>query len=149
LLRALWTDATVEFSGAQHTLHDAGLRPMPQQRPIPLWIGANAEPAVRRAGRLADGLFVNFAAGPRAERSLATVRDALADAGRDPTTFGINGSIALEGSDPAAWRHEYAWWRTRGATQVTLSPPDGLTGVDAILERLRAGFEALRYTPDE
>jgi len=54
LLRELWTKPSVTFDGTWHHVDRAGLNPMPVQRPIPLWMGADREPAIRRAARLAE-----------------------------------------------------------------------------------------------
>src|SRR5579883_498792 len=55
VLRKLWTEPLVTFRGKDHVISNAGLNPMPIQRPIPIWFGGAAEPALRRAARLADG----------------------------------------------------------------------------------------------
>ncbi len=68
LMRALWTRELVTFNGRWHTVTDAGLNPMPVQRPIPMWIGggpgsvlatstAGADRVLRRVARMADGWF--------------------------------------------------------------------------------------------
>src|SRR6476646_10352172 len=40
LLRLLWTQPVVDFKGKWDTIPQAGLNPLPVQRPIPIWIGA-------------------------------------------------------------------------------------------------------------
>src|SRR4029453_13337251 len=57
LLRALWTEPAVTFNGRWHAVADAGLNPLPVQRPIPIWIGGYSEVTLQRAARLADGYF--------------------------------------------------------------------------------------------
>ena len=42
LLRRLWTEQTVTFSGPYDRITGAGLAPMPVQRPIPVWFGAQS-----------------------------------------------------------------------------------------------------------
>lgn len=42
----------------------AGLSPLPVQRPIPVWIGANSPRSYKRVGRIADGWFPMVAPGP-------------------------------------------------------------------------------------
>ena len=37
LLRRLWTAPLVSFDGKWHTIPDAGINPLPLQRPIPVW----------------------------------------------------------------------------------------------------------------
>ena len=72
VLRALWAEPVVRFAGRWHTIDDAGINPLPP-RPIPLWIGASADAALDRAGRLGDGWFPQRAPrrpGPRYGRAL-------------------------------------------------------------------------------
>ena len=46
----------------------AGINPLPVQRPIPVWMGGGAEPVLRRIARLADGWFPQFRPGPMRRR---------------------------------------------------------------------------------
>jgi len=55
VLRRLWTEPSVTFEGTWQHIDRAGLNPLPVQRPIPLWMGADTEPAIRRVARLALG----------------------------------------------------------------------------------------------
>src|SRR6478752_6945162 len=57
LLRRLWTEPSLTFEGEFERVTGAGLAPLPVQRPIPVWIGAQSPRAYERAGRLADGWF--------------------------------------------------------------------------------------------
>ena len=41
LLRRLWTERSVTFSGEYEQVTAAGLAPLPVQRPIPVWFGAS------------------------------------------------------------------------------------------------------------
>ena len=56
-MRRLWTEPVFDYEGRWHTITAAGINPLPVQRPIPIWIGASAERALRRAAELADGFF--------------------------------------------------------------------------------------------
>ena len=69
LLRRLWTEQTVTFSGTFDRITGAGLAPIPVQRPIPVWAGAQSPRAYRRAGRLADGWFPQMAPGPQLDEA--------------------------------------------------------------------------------
>jgi probable F420-dependent oxidoreductase len=60
LLRLLWTQERVSFEGKWHTIPDAGINPLPVQRPIPIWIGGSAEAVIERTGRMADGWLPQF-----------------------------------------------------------------------------------------
>jgi alkanesulfonate monooxygenase SsuD/methylene tetrahydromethanopterin reductase-like flavin-dependent oxidoreductase (luciferase family) len=57
VLRKLWTQELVTFEGRWHKITDAGLNPLPIQRPIPLWFGGGADAVLERVGRLGDGWF--------------------------------------------------------------------------------------------
>lgn len=91
LMKALWTQPRVTFDGEFWQLSDAAMEPKPAQKPHPpLWFGANAEPALRRAVRLGDGFFgAGSAPTARFADQVQVVRAALAQAGRDPAAFPI------------------------------------------------------------
>jgi probable F420-dependent oxidoreductase len=91
LMKALWSQPRVTFDGEFWQLSDAAMEPKPAQKPHPpLWFGANAEPALRRAVRLGDGFFgAGSAPTARFADQVQTVRAALAEAGRDPAGFPI------------------------------------------------------------
>src|SRR4029077_19378899 len=61
LLRKLFTDPLVDFSGRFHRVDRAALNPQPT-RPIPIWLGGSSEAAFDRAARIADG-FILLAGG--------------------------------------------------------------------------------------
>src|SRR5215510_1422288 len=59
-IKRLWTEDTVDMVGSHFTLDGASVGTKPLQRPHPpVWIGANADPAIRRAARLGDCWYVN------------------------------------------------------------------------------------------
>jgi alkanesulfonate monooxygenase SsuD/methylene tetrahydromethanopterin reductase-like flavin-dependent oxidoreductase (luciferase family) len=58
-IRRLWTEDTVSMTGSHFELDDVGLGIRPVQDPHPpIWVGANADPAIRRAARLGDCWYV-------------------------------------------------------------------------------------------
>ena len=79
------------------SLHDGRLTPPPVQAPIPLWVGGKGGPRLLRlAARAATGWNVVWRIAPADYAGrLQGVRDACADAGRDPATFGL--SVGLYG----------------------------------------------------
>lgn len=116
LLRRLWSEPELTFSGRDHAIPAAGLRPLPGRR-IPIWIGATADAGLRRAARIADGWQSELGLGPEAEANVHKLRGYLREAGRDPAGFGIAGEVGTgaEGVDAAAG------WRARGATHVSVT----------------------------
>jgi len=58
-IRRLWTEDRVTMTGSHFVLDDVGLGMRPVQDPHPpIWVGANADPAIRRAARLGDCWYV-------------------------------------------------------------------------------------------
>ncbi|HYM16820.1 MAG TPA: LLM class F420-dependent oxidoreductase [Dehalococcoidia bacterium] len=121
LLRRLWTEELVDFDGRYHTVHQAGLRPLPVQRPIPVWMGGMAEAAVKRAARIADGWFPQFQPGPQAADSIERLHGYLAAAGRSPADFGIEGRISIFNTPEAQWPQALDGWRGLGASHVSVN----------------------------
>ncbi|WP_019633888.1 TIGR03619 family F420-dependent LLM class oxidoreductase [Actinomadura atramentaria] len=86
VVRELWAHGTAEFHGRFYDFPPIAVGPAPVQRPgPPLLLGGTADAALRRAGRIADGWISSSRADLTAiGRSVGVVRDAAADAGRDP-----------------------------------------------------------------
>jgi len=59
-LKRLWTEDTVSMKGSHFELIEASCCPKPLQKPHPpIWIGANANVAIKRAARLGDCWYIN------------------------------------------------------------------------------------------
>ena len=58
LMNRLWTEENVSFEGDYYAVDDVTINPRPREKP-PVWVAANAEPAVRRAARVGDAWFAN------------------------------------------------------------------------------------------
>ena len=136
LLRMLWTQDVVDFTGRWHRVAHAGLNPLPVQRPIPVWFGAGRgsnpippEPVLRRIGRLADGWFPSFPPGAAGQGAIKRVQDYALEAGRDPASIGIEGRIDI-GPDtgPEDWVTEVKAWEELGASHLGV----GVRGTQAI-----------------
>ena len=121
LMRALWTKELVTFQGQWHRVPDAGINPLPVQRPIPVWMGGESEVVVRRAARLADGWMPHFRPGPDAQAIVDRLHGHIKEAGRDPGTFGIEGRMTLAQVPPGQRTKEIAEWRAmRGITHLCI-----------------------------
>ena len=68
VLRALWTQPVVTFNGRWHQIEEAGINPLPIQRPIPIWFGGSADTVLKRVARLGDGWLPLGKADARAPR---------------------------------------------------------------------------------
>ena len=144
LMRRIWTSDLVTFAGKYHHLDDAGINPLPVQRPIPVWFGGGADRVLRRIGRMADGWFANtsrrsaarvgippFSPDESGRERLAVIAGAAREAGRDPAEIGVEVRIELAGRTPECAAEEVDLWRSVG----------GVT--HAQFTTMRAGLEDL------
>jgi probable F420-dependent oxidoreductase len=144
LLRQLWTESTVIHTGRYERVTGAGLAPLPLQRPIPIWFGAQSEAALRRAGRLADGWFPQAAPGPNLDRAKALVEAGARTADRDPTTLGMEGRVSWGPGGVAELVDQAGSWGQAGATQLSINTMKaGLLSVEDHLAVLASSAAAL------
>ena len=121
LLRQLWTNELVDFDGKYHTVHGAGINPLPVQRPIPVWMGGTAEPVLQRIARVADGWFPQFAPGAESAETIERLRGYIRDAGRRTEDVGIEGRINMARTPEDGWGAALEGWRELGATHVSFN----------------------------
>jgi probable F420-dependent oxidoreductase len=147
LLRALWTEPVITFKGQWHTVEDAGLNPLPVQRPIPIWIGGYSDVTLRRVARLADGYFP--AGGPAEDKvrgAIEQLHGYLREAGRDVGSFGLDPRLSLGQVPEDGWADFVEGWRALGATHLSISTMGmGLTSPQGHIDALRRAKEALGF----
>lgn len=144
LLRAFWTERSVSHQGRFDKVIGAGLAPRPVQRPIPIWLGGQSEPAYRRIGRLADGWFPQVQPGPDLDRARAVIAQAALGAGREPSVLGMEGRIGFEADGADAVLQQVHRWEEVGATHVSVNTMGaGLSGVDGHQKALSVIAEGL------
>ena len=138
VLRELWSKPLVTFVGQYHTIDDAGINPLPVQRPIPIWFGGMAEAVLRRMARLGDGWMPRPLPPEEGEPLVERLRDYLEAAGRDPQHFGIDVRINMQQMPRSTWAAYAEGWRSLGATHISLNTMGvGLNTLEARLEALR------------
>jgi probable F420-dependent oxidoreductase len=121
VMRALWTKELVTLQGQWHRITDAGINPLPNRRPIPIWMGGESEVVVRRAARLADGWMPHFRPGAEAQAIVDRLHGYIKEAGRDPAKFGIEGRMTLLQVPPEQRVKELTAWRAmRGITHLCI-----------------------------
>jgi probable F420-dependent oxidoreductase len=144
LMRRLWTEQTVTFDGEHDRVTGAGLAPLPVQRPIPVWFGAQSRRAYIRAGQLADGWFPQMEPGPRLDEAKAIVERAAVEAGRDPASLGMEGRVSWREGGAEQVADRVGRWRDAGATHVSVNTMGaGLAAVDDHLSALAEAAAAL------
>jgi probable F420-dependent oxidoreductase len=97
LLPQAWTGQPFTHQGRVYSFPELAVRPAPSAS-IPILVGGGAEPAIRRAARVADGVFSNASANGFL-RQLEWIRDECDRIGKDPSDLRIiHYSVILPGS---------------------------------------------------
>lgn len=144
VLRALFTQESVTFHGRWHHIEAAGINPLPVQRPIPIWIGGDVEPTLRRVGALGDGWFPQIPPDQSAQMALARLRDYARAAGRDPDRIGIEPRLHIANTTPEDWVRVVDAWRALGATHLSLlTMRAGLPSPQAHIDAIRRFKDAV------
>ncbi len=145
VMRALWTNDLVTFEGKWHRITDAGINPLPVQRPIPIWMGGYVDPVLRRIGRMADGWVMVGGPGKDVKEQVERVRQYAREAGRDPASIGIQGGLRYGDRNPEEWRADLATWESVGATHVAVGTRGfGLASTSAHIDALREVKQELK-----
>ncbi len=143
LIRRLWTETGVNFQGRHFTVTDVSLpvNTFPSPMP-PIWVGAEVEPAIRRAGRLGDAwLPADTSSISLLRADYEVYRQALEQAGRRleelerplmRETFVLDdGRSARETFAPYVVQKYREYWRM-GAPQLRAEFPDENFGFDEL-----------------
>jgi probable F420-dependent oxidoreductase len=129
VLRLLWTQPSAAFDGRWHHIDRAGINPLPVRRPIPLWMGADSEPGIRRAARLADGFFSHFTPNDEGKALAARFWEWVKEAGREPAKVGLECRLGARMTDDEL-RSAAPTFREMGATDLEFNT-------------MRAGFRSV------
>ncbi len=122
VLRLLWTQPSVTFHGRWHTLDGVGINPLPDQRPIPIWLGGAADAVLNRVARLADGWYPpSSLPEDRLKDSIVRLHACASRAGRDPASIGIEGIVRLRDRTMDECIDNVRMWQRLGACRVTFN----------------------------
>lgn len=121
VMRLLWKYPLVTFRGEHHTISDAGLNPLPVQRPIPVWAGGYAEAALRRIARIADGWMAGTMQMEPLRAAVTTMRQYVEEAGRPTKDFGIDLRLSMKDSPEGDWQAILQQCRDLQATHVSIN----------------------------
>jgi probable F420-dependent oxidoreductase len=142
LLRRLFTEPVVDFSGRFHRVDRASLMPKPA-RPIPIWLGGHGEVAFDRAARLADGFIFFGGKSDQVVDDWKRLSDRVGALGRSVDEFGADWVVLSRGSvgDLTA---EIDAWREAGGTHVSVDTMGrGLDSADGHIDYLASVADAL------
>lgn len=145
LMRSLWSGEVVDFDGEFHRVDRAALNPVPAE-PIPVWFGAVAPAALKRAAQLGDGIL--FGGSPSMCGDMfETVKVELAAAGRASAAYGAEAMIDFSYGEEKCLA-EVEQWREAGGTHLSVramdttawvmgGEPVGYTGLQSYIDALR------------
>lgn len=130
LMQELWTKPLVVFEGKYHKVSDAGINPLPVQKPIPLWFGGYVDATFRRVARYGDGWFPGRQSPESARPAVDKMRRYMEDEGRDPSTLGLAPWLSASSLSNDQWLAAANGWKKLGATHIAI-------------ETMRCGYENL------
>ena len=142
LLRRLWSEPLIDFTGTFDRIDRAALNPRPR-RTIPIWLGAFSDVALRRAAALGDGFI--FADGAADAFQLAPrLRQFLKEAGRPEQGFGLHCNMLMAKS-PQAVIDTASRWRDIGGTHASVvTMGQNFTTIDQHIDYMRTVADAVR-----
>ena len=136
VLRELFTKPLVTFEGRWHHIPDAGLNPMPVQRPIPIWLGGREDRVLDRVARLGDGWMTNFRSVQDAKPYFERFHGALDEQKRSRDKCPVEARISYGDGNPDTWRVWMKEWQALGATYISLNTMGA--GFKSAAEHIRA-----------
>ena len=148
LLRRYWTEPLVTFTGVWETVSDAGIAPLPVQRPIPIWFGGNADTVLRRMARLGDGWMPPHRTPQDAAPALDRLESYLAENGRSRDDFGFEPRLHWRLGSLDTLLELARAWQEAGATHISINTMDaGFTSPQQHLTALQAFSEGMGLAP--
>ena len=121
MMRLLWTREVVSYEGKYHRIDEAGINPLPVQRPIPVWMGARADVGLRRTARVADGWFPLGPLDDKMREAIKRLRGYVEEAGRAPESVGIEARLDVGRVPQEEWIAQTEAWRSLGATHISVN----------------------------
>ncbi|GAB0103790.1 LLM class F420-dependent oxidoreductase [Nocardia sp. JMUB6875] len=148
-MRALWTESPATFLGKHVSFDKQFCLPQPE-RSIPIVLGGNSAPAVRRAAKVGDGWFPYTISAEDFARGADKIREIGAAAGRSEDAVEMTiwpGSFDFMREFEADYVRPYV---TAGASRIVLTPPmfgpesllNGVENLATYVDRYRNEVEA-------
>jgi probable F420-dependent oxidoreductase len=155
IIKLLWTEPKASFQGRYWNFKDVSMEPKPLQKPhLPIIFGGHHENALRRAVKYANGwMGAGSSSSGSFIRESARIRDMLAEARRDPTTFHFAKRvyIAVDNDEARAERRIREWFGGR-YKNADLGPKVSIWGsaakcTEKIQEIVNAGAQQIVFNP--
>jgi probable F420-dependent oxidoreductase len=142
LLRRLFTEDVVDFSGRFDRIDRVALVPKPAH-PIPIWLGGSSEAAYDRAARLADGFIFIGGDIDHTIDAWKRLRDRVRSHGRSVEAFGAEYVLRPQSPPRDLTAEIDAWCETGGTHFSVVTMGLGLDTVDGHIDYLASVANAL------
>jgi probable F420-dependent oxidoreductase len=110
VLRRAWTGERFSFEGGHYRCDRVLVTPRPfREDGVPIYIGGMTEPAIRRAGRIADGYIRTRSNSNTWREALSLAEDGAREAGKDPSQLGY-----AQLQNAFVWDDAESGWQTVG-----------------------------------
>lgn len=148
---ALWTQERPEFQGEFVSFSDVGFAPKPVQGPkLPIWLGGDAEPVLKRVARFGDGWSPFRTPPEKFPECLDFIKSQPEYDGRPIEMFfalemlnvGAHHEILDDPRAPGTRStqliiDQIGWLKELGITETIVPLPPGIAGMDDYVDRLR------------
>lgn len=115
ILRGIWAAGRLAYAGRYYSFPEMTSYPMPVQAGgPPIWFGAFAEPALKRAAELGDGWFGAGGKVEKVTKRLTKMRDFVRERGKKDFALSVS-------CDPGISPEEVEHFRQAGATHLNLT----------------------------
>ncbi|HEY4035182.1 MAG TPA: LLM class F420-dependent oxidoreductase [Ktedonobacteraceae bacterium] len=143
VMRQLWSQQVISYQGKYHTINAAGLNPLPVHHSIPIWTGGSADVLLRRTARLADGWFPQGKPNDQMRETIKRLHDYIREAGRDPSSVGIEARVNASDGNPDEWLRQTEAWQALGATHIAINTMNVGFTPDQHIEAIRRYKEVI------
>ena len=155
VMKALWHQSPASFTGQFWKVDGEAVSPQPVQQPHPpVWFGGRHSDALKRAVRLGDGwMGAGSTTTEEFKGHVGVLRETLAHAGRDPSTFAISKRVYIaldDDEDRAEGRLRHWFGQVYG--NADMAPRVSVWGsasrcVEGLSEVVGGGAEMLMLNP--
>lgn len=138
LMRRLWTEDVLTYTGKWHTVTGAGINPRPEHT-IPIWFGGGAPALLERCARIGDGWVPVTGPDDSAKAAIDVIKAHREAAGLPWEGFGIQAQAQFGGGNPDRWHRHAERWKALGGTHLAVATHGaGHTNADEHLEAAKA-----------
>ncbi len=140
LLNMLWTQESVTFEGKFYQYRNVSVTPRPIQQPLPLWIGGNADAALKRTARLGTGWIGGITTVEQVDHAIKLIRSEATALGRtiDDDHYGTSLAFRIGSVDDPVVSQFPLVRRAGIGDEIDLRPLLAIGSVQQIIDRIEA-----------